>query len=67
MMPGLALLAAAAMVVSAGQAGCYRRVISAKGVGADRQQISEPYQSNSQLDNWIFGKRPSDSNLTRPY
>jgi hypothetical protein len=35
--------------------GCYERTISAHGLGADQYDVSEPYQENSQLDNWIFG------------
>jgi hypothetical protein len=47
-------------VVLAGLAmapGCYRRVVSAKGLGADQYEVSEPYQSNSRVDNWLFGEQ----------
>ncbi len=36
-------------------AGCYHRVIGAKGLGADNYNVSEPYQESGQLDEWIFG------------
>lgn len=43
-------------------AGCYTRVVKAKGFGADQYQVSEPYQENSQLDDWVFGERPVTNN-----
>jgi len=47
------LIAAAAGV----QAGCYQRVVSAKGLGASSYEVHEPYQENSKLDDWVFGKK----------
>lgn len=47
----VALAAAAAVALG----GCYERVISAKGLGADQYQVSEPYQSDSAVDKWLFG------------
>lgn len=38
--------------------GCYERVVSARGLGADNYDISDPYQENSKVDDWLFGERP---------
>lgn len=38
-----------------GAAGCYRRVVSASGPGADDYQVSESYQESSKLDQWFWG------------
>lgn len=51
---GLCLLGLGCMLVGA-SGGCYERTVSAKGLGADQYQISEPYQSNNKLDDWLFG------------
>lgn len=37
--------------------GCYQRVTRATGFGADQYTVSEPYQRNSAVDDWIFGKQ----------
>ena len=37
--------------------GCYERVTRASGFGADQYQVSEPYQRNSAVDDWLFGKQ----------
>ena len=58
LVPGLLLAVMAASVAS----GCYSRVVSAKGFGADQYQIQEPYQANSKLDDWVFGKQPTQNN-----
>lgn len=50
----LCLLGLGCMVVAAA-CGCYERTVSARGLGADQYQISEPYQSNNKLDDWLFG------------
>jgi len=40
--------------------GCYERVISARGPGADQVQTAEPYQEGgSTWENWIMGP-PND-------
>jgi hypothetical protein len=36
--------------------GCYERVIRARGPGAERIGVSEPYQENYPIDDWLFGK-----------
>lgn len=41
--------------------GCYERTVSARGMGADQYDVSEPYQENSKIDDWIFGERPSST------
>ncbi|MCU0688418.1 MAG: hypothetical protein MUE97_01560 [Phycisphaerales bacterium] len=40
--------------------GCYERVIRATGPATDRQRISEPYQQNYEIDEWIFGTKVPD-------
>ena len=46
--------------------GCYERVTRASGFGADQYTVSEPYQRNSAVDDWIFGKQePSSKSGTR--
>jgi hypothetical protein len=45
--------------------GCYERVVSARGIGATRYTIEEPYQESGQLDRWIFGDEPSEKQRTR--
>jgi len=37
--------------------GCYERVVGARGLGADQYTVSEPYQENSKVDDWLFGSR----------
>ncbi len=51
----LVALAAAAL----GLAGCYERVVSAHGLGADRIETQEPYQESGEIDRWVFGDKPS--------
>jgi len=59
----LAALVAAVLV----QQGCYRRVVGARGLGASNYEISEPYQENSALDDWIFGERnTTPDKIVRP-
>ena len=36
-------------------AGCYQRVVRAKGFGADQYNVAEPYQESGKLDEWVFG------------
>jgi hypothetical protein len=42
-----------------GLAGCYERVVGARGLGADQYTVSEPYQSDSAVDRWLFGEQRS--------
>jgi hypothetical protein len=44
-----------AAVVALSVGGCYERVIRAKGMGADRYSVQEPYSENTLLDNAIMG------------
>jgi hypothetical protein len=30
-------------------------------MGADQYDVSEPYQENSKLDDWLFGERETSS------
>lgn len=59
---------AAALVLTLGclavLPGCYRRVVDARGPGADRYAVEEPYQQNSRLDEWFYGDRPSGRSKT---
>lgn len=50
-----------------GMGGCYQRVTRARGLGADTVQVSEPYQENYKIDDWIFGseERQNNSRLNR--
>ena len=56
---------AAGIVIVGSLGGCYTRVVSARGFGADQYEVSEPYQENSKLDNWVFGERPQRANHSR--
>ena len=51
----LVLPAAAAAMALCSLSGCYERVVSAKGFGADQYNVAEPYQESGKLDEWIFG------------
>lgn len=63
---GLSLAALGGVMLGAA-GGCYERVINAKGLGADQYQVSEPYQENSKLDDWIFGpQQPKKSKSLLP-
>lgn len=51
-------LAAALLAGAAGLAsltGCYQRVVEARGFGANRISVSEPYQESSAIDRFVFG------------
>jgi hypothetical protein len=37
-------------------AGCYERVVGARGPGAGSVRVEQPYQTDNQLDRWIFGQ-----------
>lgn len=41
--------------------GCYQRVTRATGFGADQYTVSEPYQRNSKIDDWVFGREENRS------
>jgi hypothetical protein len=45
--------------------GCYERVVGARGLGADQYKVSEPYQENSKIDDWIFGEQKRDPHTPR--
>lgn len=53
-----ALCACAVLAGAALSGGCYRRVIYAHGLGSENVEIEQPYQQNTQVDNWIFGDLP---------
>ena len=60
-LPVLALLAIAA------QQGCYKRVVGVRGLGGSTYDVSEPYQQNSKIDDWVFGERPDPNNKIKTY
>ncbi len=51
----LCVLVVAGTAGVGGMSGCYRRVTGAKGIGADRYEISEPYQKDTRVDRWFYG------------
>ncbi len=58
----LASVMAGTMLASVlASSGCYERVTSARGFGADSVEVSESYQESSKLDDWIFGKDETKS------
>jgi hypothetical protein len=59
------VLAAGLVLAALGLSGCYQRVVAARGMGADRVQVEEPYQESGQIDRWIFGDDPSDRQRSR--
>lgn len=61
---GLVLSAGLVACVSAG--GCYKRVVAARGLGAGAYDVSEPYQENSKVDDWVFGERATHDKIVRP-
>jgi hypothetical protein len=54
------ILALSGVLMSLALGGCYERVIRATGPAADRQRISEPYQQNYEVDEWLFGTKVPD-------
>ena len=56
---GARLLMAAVLAAPVLMAGCYERVVRARGPGADRIRTEEPYQQNYRVDDWLFGKQPT--------
>lgn len=56
--PNVLLIVTAACAATFFMGGCYERVVSARGFGADQYNVSESYQSTSALDDWVFGKQP---------
>ncbi len=54
----VSIVLAAAMCIGV-LPGCYQRVTRATGFGADQYNVSEPYQRNSAVDDWLFGKQES--------
>lgn len=50
-----ALTAVGGALATCALAGCYERVVSAKGFGADQYNVAEPYQESGKLDEWVFG------------
>lgn len=61
----LGLCALLGVITLCSMSGCYRRVVGAKGLGASQYDIEEPYQENSQVDDWIFGEQKPKNNMMR--
>ncbi len=58
------LLAALALL---GTTGCYKRVISTRGVGSQSTKVEEPYRSETKADKWMddaFSKEPKPASKT---
>ena len=49
------------------QQGCYRRVTNVRGLGGSTYEVSEPYQQNSKIDDWVFGEQRDPNNKVKPY
>lgn len=47
---------------AAAGAGCYKRVVSSKGIGAGSSSVQQPYRSETAADRWfdrnVMGKGP---------
>ncbi|MBA4028758.1 MAG: hypothetical protein C0475_06445 [Planctomyces sp.] len=48
-------LCALLMAVGLAAPGCYRKVISARGLGTEAVELEEPYQSDTWIDRQLFG------------
>lgn len=48
-------MVAGVSAMAAASGGCYERVISARGMGADRYTVQKPYAENTLVDNAIMG------------
>jgi hypothetical protein len=55
------------LAIAAVEQGCYQRVVSAKGLGASSYEVHEPYQSNSGLDDWLFGPKEGKPTTVQPH
>lgn len=57
-------IAAALLIVAfaVAGAGCYKRVVSSKGVGAGSTSVQQPYRSETAADRWfdrnVMGREP---------
>lgn len=51
---GRLLPAAVLVAVSVGSAGCYERVIDARGIGTDTVNVQKPYRSETAIDKALF-------------
>lgn len=60
------LLASLGCVAAAALSGCYERVVSAHGFGADQYNVSRPYQESGAVDDWIFGPQPKANKTLLP-
>jgi hypothetical protein len=58
----MALVTGAALL----QQGCYRRVVGVRGLGGSTYDVSEPYQQNSKVDDWLFGEQHNPNDKIKP-
>lgn len=56
-LPTTLLTLAALAATAASLTGCYERVVSAKGLGAERIETQQPYQQDTEVDRWWYGTK----------
>ncbi len=62
----MALLTLPLLAVAALQQACYQRVVGVRGLGGSTYDVSEPYQQNSRIDDWMFGPQVDPNNKIKP-
>jgi hypothetical protein len=62
----MAMLTLALLLVAASQQACYQRVVGVRGLGGSTYDVSEPYQQNSKIDDWVFGERRDPNDKIKP-
>lgn len=62
----ISTLALALLVIAGVQQGCYKRVVGVRGLGGSTYDVSEPYQQNSKIDDWVFGPQSDPNNKIKP-
>ncbi len=61
-----ACLAAAIGLFALSQQGCYHRVVGVRGLGGSTYDVSEPYQQNTKLDDWMYGEQRDPNSKIKP-
>lgn len=56
---------AALLLAALALTGCYERVVRARGPGAERVRVQDPYQQNYEVDQWLFGEPAGGTPKTR--
>ena len=62
----LSLLTIALVLAAGSQQACYHRVVGVRGLGGGNVEVSEPYQQNSKIDDWVFGEQHDPYNKIKP-